>query len=247
MNIIGLIPARYGSTRFPGKPLADIDGVSMIMRVVRQAGKCSSLARVVVATDDERIREHVLAHDGEVVMTSSSHPSGTDRCLDALRQLGVTPQAILNIQGDEPFVDPVTLSELCSLISRENVQIATLATPILSDDVLHDPNRVKVVIDENGKALYFSRHPIPYQKNREMKEWLHHHRYFKHLGLYAYRTEVLHQLCSLPPSSLELAESLEQLRWMEAGYPIHVGYTEMDTPSVDSPEDLVKLLSSKRK
>lgn len=238
MEIIGIIPARYASSRFPGKPLADIGGTSMIMRVVGQALLCPLFSRVIVATDDERIRAHVEANGAEAIMTSAEHPSGTDRCLEAMRLSGSRPDAVVNIQGDEPFVHPVQLEQLCRLISAPDAGIATLARRIDRPGIVADPNKVKVVCAEDGRALYFSRSPVPYLKDRPVEEWHLHHDYLRHLGLYAYRASVLETICTLPPSSLEKAESLEQLRWLEAGLSIRVGLTGHESPAVDTPADL---------
>lgn len=244
MKIIGIIPARYASSRFPGKPLADIGGQSMVMRVVQQARKCLLLQDVVVATDDERIHRHVEEQGGKSVMTSSSHPSGTDRCLEALEMLDAAADVVLNIQGDEPFVDPGQLESLCMLMHRKGAEIATLSKRITDSETLFDPNKVKVVFNEVGRAIYFSRFPIPFRKNVDQEKWLDAGSYYKHLGLYAYRTDVLRRICALPPSPLELAESLEQLRWLEAGYHIQVGPTEVESPAIDTPEDLERVRRS---
>ena len=238
MRIVGIIPARYGSTRFPGKPLVEIGGMSMVMRVVQQARKCLLLADVVVATDDERIFQHVLEHGGKAVMTAPDHPSGTDRCLEALNLLEGGADAVINIQGDEPFVDPGQLESLCMLLERKGVEIATLAIRIQTLEVLDDPNKVKVIFNPIGRAIYFSRLPIPFLKGVKSEERLSQHSFFKHVGLYAFNAEVLRHICTLQPSPLELAESLEQLRWLEAGYSIHVVETTIETPAIDTPEDL---------
>jgi 3-deoxy-manno-octulosonate cytidylyltransferase (CMP-KDO synthetase) len=243
MNITGIIPARYASSRFPGKPLADIGGISMVMRVVQQARRCARLDEVVVATDDARIFDHVLSNGGKAVMTSPDHPSGTDRCLEALDLLGAPADAVINIQGDEPFVHPDQIATLCALMHRHDAEIATLAKKITDYDTLRDPNKVKVVFGHEGRAIYFSRFPVPYRKNVPEAEWLSAGSHYKHIGLYAYRTEVLRKICRLEPSPLELAESLEQLRWMEAGYRIHVALTDVETPAVDTPEDLQRALT----
>lgn len=242
MKIIGIIPARYGSSRFPGKPLAMIHGKSMIQRVVEQAKQSAMLSDVIVATDDLRIFNHVSEHGHKVVMTSTDHPSGTDRCMEALVKSGTEAEAVINIQGDEPFVSPKQIDSLATLISQPEVEIATLAKRIHDAETLFDPNRVKVVFSKQGRALYFSRHAIPYQKNHENQDWLQHQHYFKHLGLYAYKTAVLKEIALLKPSMLEISESLEQLRWLENGKSIFIAETDIETPAVDTPEDLERLV-----
>jgi 3-deoxy-manno-octulosonate cytidylyltransferase (CMP-KDO synthetase) len=244
MKILGIIPARFGSTRFPGKPLADIFGKPMILRVVEQAEKASSLSDVVVATDDERIASVVRAAGKNVVMTSSDHPSGTDRCLEALTAWGREVDAVINIQGDEPYVKPEQIDQLAELIGREESDIATLCVKIEDVSWLIDPNKVKLVADDQGSAMYFSRQAIPFVKDLPMEQWLSAHAYFKHLGLYAYKSGVLKNICALPVSSMEKAESLEQLRWLQHGLRIKVGVTHWETPAIDTPADLEKLLKS---
>ncbi len=239
MRIIGIIPARYGSSRFPGKPLALIHGVPMILRVVAQAEKCKGLASVVVATDDQRIFDVVRDAGKNVVMTSPDHPSGTDRCLEAFLSLNDGVEAVLNIQGDEPYVRPEQLDQLCDWISKPHVSIATLAVPISEEKTFLDPNKVKVVMNNQGKALYFSRSPIPFERNSSTPNKTLG---LKHLGLYAYKSLILKEIALLRPSSLELKESLEQLRWLESGYEVYVGVTQWETPAVDTPEDLNRLL-----
>lgn len=240
-NIIGIIPARYGSTRFPGKPLADIFGKPMILRVVEQAEKSTVLSAVWVATDDEKIAEVVRAAGKNVIMTSADHPSGTDRCLEAVRSIDPNAFAVVNIQGDEPFVHVEQINALAKRILEEEVDIATLCKEIKETSVLVDPNKVKVVKSLNGKALYFSRQAIPYVKGKPIEDWLKHQAYFKHLGLYAYKTAVLESLAALAPSGLETSESLEQLRWLENGFTIFVDVTDWETPAIDTPGDLERL------
>jgi 3-deoxy-manno-octulosonate cytidylyltransferase (CMP-KDO synthetase) len=242
MKVVAIIPARYGSTRFPGKPLADIDGKSMIRRVIDRASAVDAFSEVIVATDDERIAAHVRGYGAKVVMTSADHPSGTDRCLEAMDRLAPDADVVVNVQGDEPFVDTEQLKALIDLMGKSDVDIATLRIRISDLKTLHDPNKVKVVVNENGKALYFSRHAIPYQKSVPEEHWLDHFNYYKHLGLYAYRSDVLRKICTLKPSPLELAESLEQLRWLEGGYSIHVAETDIETPAIDTPDDLNKAI-----
>ncbi len=241
MTILGIIPARYASTRFPAKALANIGGKSMIQRVVEQARQATSLSRVVVATDDERIRTHVAGFGGEVVMTSVHHQSGTDRCQEAVQQLGVSADYVVNIQGDEPFIQPAQIDLLTSVLDGIT-ELATLVKVIDDPQMLLSPNTAKVVLSATGNALYFSRHPIPYVRGQSVETWLTNHTYYKHIGLYAYRTDVLAQLTRLPPSSLERAESLEQLRWLENGYRIRTVTTDLDTHGIDTPEDLERVL-----
>ena len=241
--VIGLIPARYASTRLPGKPLVDLAGQSMIRRVVQQAQK-ANLARVVVATDDERILNHVHDFGGEAVLTSPAHASGTDRLWEAFEQLGqpADVHCIINIQGDEPFILPDQINALAALYQDEATApaIATLVKPVETEEELFSPHLPKVVLSQEGYALYFSRHPLPYQRQRPEAEWLAHHRYLRHLGLYAYKPAVLKQLVQLPVSPLEAAESLEQLRWLEAGYHIRCAETKLDAFGIDVPDDVVK-------
>ena len=239
----GIIPARFASTRFPGKPLVMIDGITMIQRVYLQASKV--LEHVCVATDDSRIKEEVLRFGGNVVMTSVNHQSGTDRCAEAMivlqKQVNTKIDVGVNIQGDEPFIQPAQLESLMNCFDYPETQIATLAKPINANEEIFNPNFVKVVIGKDNRALYFSRSPIPYFRNKDKQIWEQHHTYFKHLGIYAYRVQVLEELTRLPQSVLELAESLEQLRWLENGYRIMVEKTEFESIAIDTPEDLEKL------
>ncbi|WP_426491723.1 3-deoxy-manno-octulosonate cytidylyltransferase [Hymenobacter sp. 102] len=242
MLAIGIIPARFASTRLPGKPLVDLGGQSMIERVVRQAQQ-SSLSRVVVATDDPRILDHVRSFGGEAVLTDPDHPSGTDRVRDAYEQLQVQADCIINIQGDEPFIHPAQIDALVQLFAApEPPQLATLVKPVVSEEELFSPHLPKAVLNARAEALYFSRHPLPYQRQHPQAEWLRHHRYLRHIGLYAYRPDVLREITQLPPSPLELAESLEQLRWLEAGYRIQTAETELETIGIDTPEDVERAL-----
>jgi 3-deoxy-manno-octulosonate cytidylyltransferase (CMP-KDO synthetase) len=237
---IGIIPARYASTRLPGKPLVDLGGQTMIQRVVAQA-RLSNLARVVVATDDVRILNHVHSFGGEAVLTRPDHPSGTDRVWEAYEQLGSPAEVscIVNIQGDEPFIHPEQINALVNLFAQNPPPaIATLIKPVRTEEELFSPHLPKVVTDQQGNALYFSRHPLPYQRQHPTTEWLRYHRYHRHLGLYAYQPNVLRQLTLLPPSPLEIAESLEQLRWLEAGFSIQTAITELDAFGIDTPEDM---------
>jgi 3-deoxy-manno-octulosonate cytidylyltransferase (CMP-KDO synthetase) len=239
--ILGIIPARFASTRFPGKPLVDIRGKSMIQRVYEQASQARCLDKVVVATDDERIFRHVLGFGGEVRMTDPAHRSGTDRCAE-LAQMLPEAEIVLNIQGDEPFIQPQQIDLLVdTLLERPGFAIATLAKRIEEAEQLYNPNVVKVVFAPAQGALYFSRHPIPYLRGVPPEGWLAQHDFFKHIGLYGFRREALRSVAALPPSPLEEAESLEQLRWLENGWRIAVARTEWETTGIDTPEDLLKL------
>ena len=239
MKVVGIIPARYASTRFPGKPLAVIKGKTMIRRVCEQAWK-SKLDAVVVATDDVRIADEVMSFGGQYVMTDPNHRSGTDRCREALDLFENQYAAVVNIQGDEPFIDPRQINLLVDLISREDTQLASLAKRIEDEDDLFSPNAVKVVMDKEGKALYFSRNPIPFMRNVERTEWLNKGVFYQHIGIYAYKAEALRQVARLQPTALELAESLEQLRWLENGLSIRMAVTKSVNVSIDTPEDLAK-------
>ena len=239
MKSIAIIPARYASTRFPAKPLAILGGKLVVERVYEQVKK--AIDKVVVATDDERIYNAVVAFGGEAVMTSSEHRSGTDRCREAYEKVGYEADIVLNIQGDEPFIVPKQINTLLECFKSEKVEIATLVKPFNEEDgleALENPNSPKVVINESGEALYFSRSVIPYLRGVERNEWLKHHTFYKHIGIYAFRSEVLKAVTALPASSLEKAESLEQLRWLESGYKIGVGVTDIETVVIDTPEDL---------
>jgi 3-deoxy-manno-octulosonate cytidylyltransferase (CMP-KDO synthetase) len=243
MKTLGIIPSRYASTRFPGKPLIDIKGKSMIQRVYEQAAKCTSLDHVVVATDDQRIYNHVLAFGGSVVMTESAHPSGTDRCFEALQKSEGEFDVVVNIQGDEPFIEPEQIAKVVNCFRYPDTQIATLVRALTDPKELHNPNQVKAIIDQRNRALYFSRQAIPFQKGTVPETWVTTHNYYGHVGLYGYRTETLAELTQLEPSALELAESLEQLRWLENGYTIRVEITAQAAVGIDTPEDLERLLS----
>lgn len=241
MHSIGIIPARFGSSRFPGKPLVKINGKSMIQRVYEQAKKASSLDHVVVATDDERIVAEVQAFNGEVIMTSVDHQSGTDRCLEALQQMEQDFDIVVNIQGDEPFISPNQIDLIISCFHSENTEIATLVKRIEDESELWNPNKPKVLMDDDDFAILFSRQCIPYLRDVEKEEWNSSFNFYKHIGMYAYRKETLSEICQLKPSRLERAEGLEQLRWLESGYRIKTAITEEEALSVDSPEDLEKL------
>ena len=233
MKGLGLIPARYGSTRFPGKPLIEINGKSMIRRVIDQAKKCSSLSDVWVATDDERIFNHVEEYGCKAVYTSETCSSGTERICELLPLIKNNFDFVLNIQGDEPFVHVESLEELSNALISSKADIATLAVQMTTMEEVNDLNRVKVVFSTSGRALYFSRSTIPFARNGEPD-------YFKHLGVYAYTTAALQQIKMLKPSSLEMTESLEQLRWLEHDLSISVVVTSHDSTGIDTPEDLLK-------
>jgi len=244
MKILGIIPARYASTRFPGKPLTDINGKPMIQRVYEQAVKCKQLSEVVVATDDTRIESAVKNFKGNVVMTSDKHESGTDRCYEALTKSGGGFDSVINIQGDEPFIHPDQISKVAGCFSTSGrgdgveVQLATLAIKMKSTEELTNLNTIKVVINKNKQAIYFSRTPIPYYRGKDTSRWMQAHTYYKHIGIYGYRADVLAEITKLYRSPLEIAESLEQLRWLENGYRIAVELTDSESFSIDTPEDL---------
>jgi 3-deoxy-manno-octulosonate cytidylyltransferase (CMP-KDO synthetase) len=240
MKILGIIPARYASTRFPGKPMVDIGGKVMIQRVYEQCIKCPSLDEVVVATDDGRILNHIHDFGGKAVMTSPDHQSGTDRCAEVA---ATHPEfdVVINIQGDEPYIDPVQIAKVAACFNTDGAQIATLIKKITVADDLYNINSPKVIINKLSEAIYFSRTPIPYLRGQEPEQWLQHFTYFKHIGIYGFRSEVLQAVTRLPISSLEKAESLEQLRWIENGYRIKVAETDLETQAIDTPEDLKKL------
>lgn len=241
MKFIAIIPARYASTRFPGKPLAVLGGKSVIQRVYEQVA--GVLDDAVVATDDERIRDAVQAFGGRVEMTSPDHRSGTDRCREAYDRLGVEYDVVVNVQGDEPFIQPSQLEAVKRCFDDPATDIATLVKPFTEADglaALENPNSPKVVLDAQSRAIYFSRSVIPYLRGVERAEWLARHTFYKHIGLYAFRTDVLRAVTALPQSALEKAESLEQLRWLENGYKIGVGISGVETIGIDTPEDLEK-------
>ena len=241
MKILGVIPSRFGSSRFPGKPLIDLAGKSMIQRVYEGAVKCNSFTKLVVATDDERIYTHVQEFGGEAIMTSSEHQSGTERCGEVITQFPDF-DVVVNIQGDEPLVEVEQLNQLISAFENPNTQIATLGIAIQNQQELFNPNRIKVVVNAFGQAIYFSRNPIPFGAQMLQEFWMKNYPYLRHIGLYAYRKETLSALVGLAPTALEKQESLEQLRWMFYGFPIHVVMTEIETPNIDSPEDVAQIL-----
>ena len=239
MNYIGIIPARYAATRFPGKPLADLMGKPVIQWVYDRVS--GVLDRVVVATDDERIAKVVRKWGGEVLLTSPDHPSGTDRCLEAYLQLQTEYDVIINIQTDEPFIHTSQIELLKTAFRNPATKIATLVKPFSPDDHfenLSDPNTPKVLLDSTGHAIYFSRSIIPYIRGKQHSEWLKSHIFYKHIGIYAYKPHILKEITAIPPSFLEKAESLEQLRWIENGYIIQAMITNEETIGIDTPEDL---------
>ena len=236
MKFIGIIPARYSSSRFPGKPLAILGGKPVIEHVYRQVS--SVMEDVFVATDDRRIYDAVEAFGGKAIMTRNDHKSGTDRICEALEKVGGSFDVVINIQGDEPFIQKSQLETVMQCFDDPRTQIATLGKPFESMEAVENPNSPKIVLDNDGYALYFSRSVIPFVRGKEHEEWLSHFPYLKHIGLYAYRTEVLREVSKLPQSTLELTESLEQLRWLQNGYKIKVGLTDVETIGIDTPEDL---------
>ncbi len=238
LQFVGIIPARYASTRFPGKPLATLAGKPVIEHVYRRV--VEALGSAYVATDDERIALAVERFGGQAVMTRADHKSGTDRIAEALEKTGREVDVVVNVQGDEPFITTRQIETLCHCFDDEQTQIATLGKPFESMEAVENPNSPKIVTDLKGFALYFSRSVIPYIRGFEQTDWLSHFPYLKHLGIYAYRTEVLREITQLPQSPLEKAESLEQLRWLQAGYRIKVGITNEETVGIDTPEDLVR-------
>ena len=240
--ILGIIPARYASSRFPGKPLIEILGKTMIQRVYEQASQSKLLDKVVVATDDERIFNHVVSFGGEAVMTKEDHPSGTDRCYEALLKTEGKFTYVVNIQGDEPFVNADQIDELAQVCDG-NTELATQMIAVDSHEVLFDKGEVKIVLNEDHEALYFSRMVIPFIKGVDEKDWHKHHTYYRHVGMYAYRTDILEAITKLAPSALEKAESLEQLRWLEAGYKIKLATTAYDSHCIDTPEDVAKVIA----
>ena len=239
MKVLAIIPARYASTRFPAKPIALLGGKPIVQRVYEQVSKV--VERVVVATDDERIYNAVASFGGEVVITSPKHKSGTDRCAEAYERLGCEADIIINVQGDEPFVAPEQIDALIKCFDDKTVDIATLVKPFSAKgdiEALENPNSPKVIMNERGEAIYFSRSVIPYLRGVERSEWLKCHTFYKHIGIYAFRAKALNEVTALAQTPLEKAESLEQLRWLENGYKIKVGVTDIETIGIDTPEDL---------
>ena len=246
MNVLGIIPARYDSTRFPGKPLVIIDGKSMIERVYRQAGKADRLTKVVVATDNREIFDHVKGFGGEVIMTSHEHANGTSRCEEVLETLknndhSIHFECVVNIQGDEPYIDPSQINSVVSLFENPDTEVGTLIKRIHSADELFNPNVVKVVFGKRKNALYFSRQAIPMHRDVPEKKWVETADYYKHIGIYGYRADILTKLVKLETGKLESAEKLEQLRWLENGFKISLQITEFESIAIDTPADLLKL------
>lgn len=248
MKIIGIIPARYASSRFPGKPLCLIDGKSMIRRVYEQASACSLLTNILVATDDERIEKHIKDFGGRVIMTSGLVRSGTERCNEVINILSQRSHeqydVVINIQGDEPYIHPLQIAHIAGCFQDRNVGLATLVKKITSEEELNNPNVVKVVIDNNSRAIYFSRAAIPFLRGKEDQNRISIHTFFKHVGIYGYTPAILNSISRLEESSLEKAESLEQLRWIENGFSIWVRETEFESFSVDTPDDLLKITNN---
>ncbi len=236
MKFMAIIPARYASTRFPGKPLAVLGGKTVIQRVYEQVS--SVLSEVYVATDDQRIYDCVEGFGGKAVMTREDHKSGTDRIEEAVEKIGTDADVIINVQGDEPFIQPSQVETLMHLFDASETQIGTLGKLFESMEAVENPNSPKIVTDNRGFALYFSRSVIPYIRGKERNDWFGQYPFLKHLGIYAYRREVLAEVTRLPQSSLEKAESLEQLRWLQNGYRIRVGLTDVETIGIDTLEDL---------
>ncbi len=244
MNIIGIVPARFGSTRFPGKPLADINGKTMIQRVYEQSKKAQRLSQVLIATDDERIFNHVKEFGGEAIITSPRHQSGTDRCAEIIEKIGAASwDAVINIQGDEPYIHPEQIDLLCSTFENSHTKISTLVKKIDSTSELFNHNNVKVILNKKKEAIYFSRSPIPYNRNFPEQEWLKYSTYYKHIGIYGYRTKTLLEISKLAKTNLEITESLEQLRWIENGFCIHAEVTSLESVAIDTPDDLLRIKS----
>jgi len=243
MNILGIIPARYQSSRFPGKPLVKIDGKTMIQRVWELASKV--LNHLAVATDDDSIKKEVESFGGIALMTNKKHKTGTDRCAEALesyqQSFSVKFDIVLNIHGDEPFIDPEQIRQLSGIFQDNTTQIGTLVKIIKDQDELMNPNQPKVVLDKHNNAIYFSRCPVPFVQNEKEANWLKKHIFYKHVGMYGYRSNILLEISKLKKTILEKAESLEQLRWLESGYKIQTAVTGIDSYSVDNIHDLEKI------
>ncbi len=247
MKILGVIPARYASTRFPGKPLAEIFGKPMIQHVYERVSKTKALDYTVIATDDRRIFDTVKSFGGNVVMTSTHHPNGTSRCFETqvmLENRDLYFDTVINIQGDEPFIKPEQVELVAKQFDNPDVQIATLVKQLKTEDELFSPNTVKVVFDKTKRALYFSRSPIPFVRNTPKNEWLKNNTFYKHIGIYGFKKEILKKIVALPQSELEKTESLEQLRWIENGFHINLEITDIESFGIDTPEDLAKLTNN---
>jgi 3-deoxy-manno-octulosonate cytidylyltransferase (CMP-KDO synthetase) len=246
LKVLGVIPARFASSRFPGKPLALIDGKPMIMRVYEQSLKAASLLEVIVATDDNRIFNTVETSGGKAMMTSAGHRSGTDRCMEVQEKLEKVKKyfdIVVNIQGDEPYIHPSQIDLTVSAFEHNEIQISTLVKRIISSEELFNPNVNKVVMNNRNEALYFSRNPIPFMRQFEKQDWIKYGTFYKHIGIYAFRADILKKITTLDPGWLEEAESLEQLRWLENGFKIHTKLTDFDSISVDTPDDLLKFVN----
>ena len=248
MKFIGIIPARYESSRFPGKPLFLIDGKSMIQRVYEQVSKSTTLTEIVVATDDLSIENHVKKFGGNVIMTSKDHLCGTDRCYEAFEKMNFNNKynsndIVINIQGDEPCINPEQIDLVANCFNKEEVKIATLIKKIDTEEDIYNSTIIKVVCDQFNRAIYFSRSPIPFIRDKKSSKWMEENPCFQHIGIYAYRASILGEITHLKPSPLEKSESLEQLRWLENGYPIHVNITTHKSYSVDVPADITKILA----
>ncbi len=241
MKTLGIIPARFASTRFPGKPLIDIAGKSMIQRVYEQACKAKNLSKVIVATDDLLIVDHVISFGGDVVITFNEHQSGTDRCAEVAKKHPEF-EVLINIQGDEPLIDPLQIELVCNCFAKPDVKLATLVKKITSMEELNNPNTPKVILNTNSQAIYFSRTAIPYLRENKNNNWLEAHPYYKHIGIYGYQSATLAMITQLPVSSLEKAEDLEQLRWIENGYQIQAAITDKESQAIDTPADVEKVL-----
>ncbi len=241
MKFVVIIPSRYASTRFPGKPLVEIQGKSMIRRVYEQASSAKLIDAVYVATDDDRIAEHVKDFGGNIIMTATKHESGTDRLAEAYQSLTEQYDYIINVQGDEPFINPKQIDNLAQLMIDKKSDLGTMVKVIEDEETLFNPNTPKVILGNSQETLYFSRQTIPFIRGVEKQDWLKHHTFYKHIGMYAYRSDVLMKITQLNISSLEKAESLEQLRWLENGYTIHTITTNFETIGIDTPEDLERL------
>jgi 3-deoxy-manno-octulosonate cytidylyltransferase (CMP-KDO synthetase) len=245
MNILGIIPARYASSRFPGKPLVDINGRSMILRVYDRALQSGVFRDVIVATDDSRILSAVNVAGFQAVMTSFTHRSGTDRCMEAMeiqeKQTGNSYDHVINIQGDEPYIHPEQIRKVAAVLASGAAPIATLAKLITRDEDIFNPNVVKVIFNEKMIALYFSRLPVPYIRGLAEANWADKRIHYKHVGIYGYKSETLRTICHLPEGALEKSESLEQLRWLESGLKIKVDVTDLESVAIDTPEDLLKI------
>lgn len=248
MNILGIIPARYQSTRFPGKPLALIENKTMIQRVYEQASKSKYLSRVIVATDDYRIADEIKKFGGEVFLTAAEHLNGTSRCFEVFEKINKENpnfySGIVNIQGDEPYINPNQIDMLCNILKEQNAEIATLAKSITTEEELFNTNVVKLIFNKNKEVLYFSRNPIPFVRNFDKEEWLKKHTFYKHIGIYGFNSKIFGEINKLQPSQLELAESLEQLKWLENNFKIKVDLTDIESFGIDTEDDLQKLINN---